>query len=192
MPQQSLARGVFGSNTTLSNATGQATISSSGTALTTSGALTVTGLATADTTFVTSPVAFHAWYVPQPSSTTAGSSIIFTNVVYNYGVGYNSGTGRFTAPYAGMYAFSASINNQTGSGGFSMWLGLNSAGTVFDGNSQTANVIAIANNITSGASAILSAPVHLAANDYVYVGCGAANIGRVTDRFLGTLLYRTS
>ena len=41
--------------------------------------------------------------------TPKGQTIIFTETLYNYGDGYNSNTGVFTAPFAGTYLFTGHL-----------------------------------------------------------------------------------
>ncbi|XP_046542424.1 caprin-2-like [Haliotis rubra] len=52
----------------------------------------------------TRTVAFQA-DVPVPSPTGVTETVTFNNTIYNAGSGYNSTTGRFTAPVSGTYMF---------------------------------------------------------------------------------------
>jgi hypothetical protein len=64
---------------------------------------------------VTTP--FQPSFVARLSGTTsftAGSAIVFNNVVRNVGSNYNSGTGLFTAPITGTYQFNVGLLRASG------------------------------------------------------------------------------
>ncbi|WAQ93803.1 C1QT5-like protein [Mya arenaria] len=54
-------------------------------------------------------VLFRAREVVEYTLSTRNDIIIFSNVLFNVGGGYNSETGKFTAPVAGTYLFTVSL-----------------------------------------------------------------------------------
>lgn len=56
--------------------------------------------------FLVSAVAFSSWNITQ---ITTDNCVIFSNVVFNEGRGYDNTTGYFTSPSDGVYAFNAQI-----------------------------------------------------------------------------------
>ena len=56
----------------------------------------------------TPTVAFKDRYADD-ATPTAGSKIVYTEVVLNHGDGYNSVTGEFTVPHDGLYFFTLQI-----------------------------------------------------------------------------------
>ena len=54
-------------------------------------------------------VAFRAYRNAALTATTGTPFVVFDTVQYNYGSGYNSSTGYFTAPVSGVYVFNAAI-----------------------------------------------------------------------------------
>ena len=69
-----------------------------------------------------SQVAFKARRATNLSSASAGSiDVVFDSVYYNYGSGYSSSTGLFTAPVKGIYQFSVSAFTETTSTGRSFF-----------------------------------------------------------------------
>ena len=56
-----------------------------------------------------SSVAFTAVLNPRLKNYAAKTTIVFGNIITNIGNGYNPSDGVFTAPYEGIYQFSATI-----------------------------------------------------------------------------------
>ena len=121
--------------------------------------------------FTEEPVSFRA----QAPATTAGGSgtafskdgvrdVFFTTEAHDYGGGFDTSTGRFTAPEAGVYEFFYTLQVQCTGGEASMIVGyLQKNGSnlclAFGGTQSTANYFASV-NVSSG-------PVELAKGDYI-------------------------
>lgn len=124
------------------------------------------------------------------STQTAGTTIIFNGESYDIGAGFNSTTGVFTAPVAGDYSFSATVETTNSSGaniGFQMRIVCSSAGSVASQSTvqPTASVWATNVHVSS---------VRLAAGETVSIVSNTAlsatfYINNVTySRFTGVLL----
>ncbi|XP_060591451.1 uncharacterized protein LOC132746352 isoform X3 [Ruditapes philippinarum] len=51
-------------------------------------------------------------------SVNTGNKVVFDTVITNQGVGYDKSTGIFTAPYTGLYFFSAHVCNKANAGAY--------------------------------------------------------------------------
>tara|TARA_R110000782_G_scaffold195637_2_gene285112 strand:+ start:335 stop:733 length:399 start_codon:yes stop_codon:yes gene_type:complete len=102
-----------------------------------------------------------AFYAMMNNTNVTGTAvIIFNNVFVNTGSVYNSSNGRFTAPVAGTYSFSANGLKRGGSGR----LGFRKNGSYYGaGNSQAYHGGSVDSNFA--ASIIIT----LAINDYIEV-----------------------
>lgn len=122
-----------------------------------------------------------------PSYTAGNITIPFNTVTYDVGVNscYNTSTYRFTAPVAGTYLFTASVNMYSNPGIWMTSFMVNNTYTYL-GNRWTSNVSG--DNNMSHALAI-----KLAVNDYVEVRMQVANNGNYSSGyawnwFSGTLI----
>lgn len=94
----------------------------------------------------------------------ATADIAFNNVTENVGSGYNSSTGVFTAPVAGLYFFSAGVT-------FTFASGTKSAG-LFESDNTAYNIIAYASMASGNGEAqqvCLTMAKEMAVNDTVKV-----------------------
>jgi len=102
----------------------------------------------------------------------ATADIAFNNVTENVGSGYNSSTGVFTAPVAGLYFFSAGVT-------FTFASGTKSAG-FFQSDNTAYNIIAYASMGSGNAEAqqvCLTMAKQMAVNDTVKVRVTAGSAG---------------
>ncbi|XP_053387602.1 thrombospondin-2-like isoform X2 [Mercenaria mercenaria] len=96
---------------------------------------------------------------------THGRSVIFPIVDHNYGGGYNSNTGTFTCPVAGIYYFAVTLRKDISADSDQVYcqLFINSHSTLGTGD----NLI---NDDKSSYSMTMSGTFHLNRNDHVSVG----------------------
>ena len=106
------------------------------------------------------------------SDVASTADIVFNNVTENVGSGYNSSTGVFTAPVAGLYFFSAGVT-------FTFASGSKSAG-FFQSDNTAYNIIAYASMASGNAEAqqvCLTMAKQMAVNDTVKVRVTAGSAG---------------
>ena len=113
-----------------------------------------------------------------PSKDSSNYVHSFGTIHHNIGSHYVNSTGRFTAPVAGRYLFTAGIWAQAGSDDFVM-ISKNQTGT-------GAGAHAVNSSATSGTVSVV---LNLAVNDYVSLHCGYAIQGSTPRNFFsGQLL----
>lgn len=120
----------------------------------------------------------------QPAFTVSGGTnasgtvnpVIMTNVFLNRGSNYNSSNGRFTAPVAGVYFFSASVDPLAGG---------NVSTQFYKNGVYIPDLRCYANNADS--SQAVSAAIPLAVGDYVTVATNAGFEGSLSQ-FSGFLI----
>ena len=106
------------------------------------------------------------------SDVASTADIVFNNVIENVGSGYNSSTGVFTAPVAGLYFFSAGVT-------FTFASGTKSAG-FFQSDNTAYNIIAYASMASGNGEAqqvCLTMAKQMAVNDTVKVRVTAGSAG---------------
>lgn len=104
------------------------------------------------------------------ASVTVGTVIVANVVQYNVGNCYSTSTGRFTAPVAGLYNFTAGIYFTASSSSTQvMQVGLRKNGSYLNGGSDAYGCISMQpTNFTAGVNqSVLNAQFVLAENDYV-------------------------
>jgi hypothetical protein len=114
-------------------------------------------------------------------SWTSGQTVVWSNTLNNVGNGYNTSTGRFTAPVAGVYIFRADFRAPN-----------NSTTNILDIKSSTGGLTRY--EVPSGGNwyhTTVAAIYKLNAGDYVYCEAAAGTLqpdGNSIDRFEGYLL----
>jgi hypothetical protein len=135
--------------------------SASATALTLQSAGT-TGLSINTSGYVTTPTQPKFWVARNNGTAGTGSDIVWNDVKFNIGSGYNSSNGRFTAPVTGYYFITAcGINQGTTNVLFELLIMLN--GT----NVASARGYHAANGTVGGAT--VTQIINLTAGDYVTI-----------------------
>jgi hypothetical protein len=114
-------------------------------------------------------------------SWTSGQTVVWSLTLNNVGSGYNTSTGRFTAPVAGVYIFRADFRAPN-----------NSTTNILDIKSSTGGLTRY--EVPAGGNwyhTTVAAMYKLAAGDYVYIECGGGTLqpdSNSIDRFEGYLL----
>ena len=162
-----------GSNTVLSVAPGVVTFDRPGVG---GGAFTINS---SGHVLTPSQPAFYAW-LPSGTTNTTGNYAGFTSVRLNRGSHYNTSTGRFTAPVAGVYRFlfAALWRQQTGTGSGEISISVN-------GNNVGSRGLAYAAvNVTNAhVPCIAELIISLNANDYVMPFI--YSVGASSDWYMG-------
>jgi hypothetical protein len=126
------------------------------------------------------------FHVRSTQATTVGNDILWATIDNNIGSYYTSGNGRFTAPVAGAYYFSAHGLWANGDAG-DMRVGFAKNGTVVGGSQTISDKYA-----TRWLTFHLNDIIYLSVNDYVTVRYVAGTSGLHTDsnfnKFTGWLL----
>ena len=106
------------------------------------------------------------------TSGTSSGTIKFNSVQENVGSGYNTGTGYFTAPIAGVYCFTGALLQTNSSGQFDVNIRYNGATST---KGQSMRIAGVGNHTTLQITETLK----MNANDYVYidVSSGSVHIG---------------
>ena len=123
---------------------------------------------------------FHVW--GSPSFNGSDVAVNFGNTLMNVGSHFNNSNGRFTAPVAGSYMFTAAIWSQQGATGGSRFIALTKNGTDQPAGCNNANI--------SKEQLTLACVLDLAVNDYIEIRRAGLNIQNSTPRnyFSGYLL----
>ena len=133
----------------------------------------------------------NVYFFATASSTNAynANPVIFNGTTFNDGDGYSTTTGKFTAPVAGIYFFTAHLlstrNTSTGDAGFDWHVNNSAIKRIYDANSGTGNFHAEARGDLIYKLSV-DDTVHIAA----YGTPGSANwVGSTTHcQFSGVLL----
>lgn len=152
------------------------------------------GLLTAAQTRLTGPVAFYA-YDGFQAPTTSPEVLTFPSELFDLGSAFDTSTGTFTAPYTGIYFFSAqaTFQNQSSTGKVRGYIYL------YHNTTQISNGVVCtpsgsASNLQFGANA--TRVVHMTAGDTMKVRFLAPDTGATfwhlyNTYFSGVLLART-
>jgi hypothetical protein len=160
----------------------------------TTGSLSNTGTYTGtngsiSTNYLTNPTKFSAYRGGGWTTSTGLGLVTFDTTTFDTGSNYSTSTGRFTAPVAGFYHFTANAGTFVGAGaGFGIALYKN--GTVVLLGNATVSGGATYTNIAQ-----VGGLLQLAVNDYIQVyfngSGGTGTIGSSNTYFSGFLLSQT-
>jgi hypothetical protein len=128
----------------------------------------------------TSTPRFHVY--DSPSFNGSDVAVNFGNTLMNVGSHFSNSNGRFTAPIAGSYMFTAGIWSQNGATGGSRFIALTKNGTDQMAGSNNANI--------TQEQLTIACVFDLAVNDYIELRRSGLNVQNSTPRnyFSGYLL----
>jgi len=183
MPISTIGQNGLNAPITLTSPVINTVTSASATALTLQSAGT-TGLSINTSGYVTTPTQPKFWVARNNGTAGTASDIVYNDIKFNIGSGYNSSNGRFTAPITGYYFITATgINQGTTNVLFELLIMLN--GT----NVASARGYHASNATVGGAT--VTQIINLTAGDYVTIRPDVTTMYGVESRtafFCGYLL----
>jgi len=114
-------------------------------------------------------------------SKTGGSTLVFDNAIHNDGSHYNTGTGVFTCPVAGLYTVQGCLLSQNNSDSYEAWL--NQDGTTIARTLTIGRVLSFSYAIKCTASQTLAVAISTTTN--IFEGTGTSRYSFAVFTYIG-------
>lgn len=127
------------------------------------------------------PYAFADFNGSAYVSKTSGSTLVFDNAIHNDGGHYNTGTGVFTCPVAGLYTVQGSLLSENNSDSYETWIRQN--GTVIARTFTVGRVVSFSHTIKCTALQTLEIAISTTTN--IYEGGGTSRYSFAIFTYIG-------